>query len=598
MASVDDQLLGLPSARTPEAPATLDRTIMRSAVEKSRREDPEGGSKVMKVLYLDDSGQSVGEWASTQIPENPWDGQTMGGLQEPPYRMEQMVFLAEAHPIHSAALEQKTIDICGKGWEWAALDDSNADEDVQAELEAWFQSLAGGDEDEEDVQETLSSVWLDVETTGWGMFEVVRDPQGIVQKIYHVPAHTVRAHRNGFALCQVRDQRKVWFRRWGAADIQGKAVQVDRLTGQVGEAVRTPANDLFVIRKKSRRSTWYGIPGYISAIGWITLAMAARDDNLLFFANRREPRWAIILTGLSDDANIEEDIRRAFTVDLKQPYRNLILPISGPGKVDFQKLSDTAKDGSFEKLSERADKAIMVSHRTPSGRIANAEVGPLGGSNTVAENRIYKDGVVTPSQELLNNRLNKFIRVEYEKAGHGKPVWKIQMDDLDVSSEREDLDAAAIAFHGDLITLREARAKLRLGPLMKPAPVAPTEPTIDPETGLPAVDPITGLPVEPDPTAAPGDPPIDPETGDPVLPDEVESELNDMLYSQLPGTAGTSAKPGVPPTGAGGLSNPDKARGEIMTQLLDLDVREMISGSREVIERLEEMIQAARRADA
>src|SRR6266702_2294938 len=87
-------------------------------VRESLREGD--GGRVLKVLYIDNIGNPVGEWHSEQLPENPFSGQ-MQGLQEPPYRMEQLVFLAEQHPVHSAALEQKTADICGKGWEWFPL---------------------------------------------------------------------------------------------------------------------------------------------------------------------------------------------------------------------------------------------------------------------------------------------------------------------------------------------------------------------------------------------------------------------------------------------------------------------------------------------
>lgn len=277
--STDEQLLG--AAPTVDAPPA---DAIRKAVADAK--EGTGHSRVTKVLYLDAEGNSVGEYASSQIPESPWDGVQQAGLQEPPYRLEQLVFLAETHPVHSAALEQKTADICGKGWEWEANDEKVADEDERDKLASWFEGLAP---DDVDMQENISAVWNDVETTGWGMAEVTRDSQGKVQRLYHVPAHTVRAHRDGFRLCQVRDNRKVWFRRWGAPQIDGKDVEVDSKTGST-KSVKSPANDLFVIKRPSRRSTWYGIPGYISAIGWITLALAARDDNLMFFANRREPR--------------------------------------------------------------------------------------------------------------------------------------------------------------------------------------------------------------------------------------------------------------------------------------------------------------------
>jgi PBSX family phage portal protein len=556
---------------------------------RAARADENGETRVLKVLYLDEQGESVGEWASTQMPSDPFLGQRLAGVMEPPFPMEQLVYLAEMHPVHSAALEQKTADICGKGWQWEAEDPDAADEDKRDELSDWFESLSP---DEQDMREVISAVWLDVETTGWGLFECVREagkPDGEVKRIYQVPAHTVRVHKNGFALVQIRDSRRVWFRRWGAQDIAGKRIDVDIKTGSL-KTVNKPANDLFVIRRPCRRSSWYGIPGYVSAIGWITLALAVRDDNLFFFANRREPRWAIILTGVEgQDDDIQEDLRRAFTVDLKTPYRNLIIPVKGDkAKVDFQKLSDTKTDGSFEKLGDRADKAVMIAHRVPAERLANSEVGNLGGNIASEANRVYKEGVVGPSQELLNSRLNRFIAVERgivsgkENADGDKNPWQISMDDLDIRSDREDLDQAIMAWHADIITLRETRHRLKLGPLMVPKPPEPVEPEIDP---------LTGQPIPPDPLAIPPEPP-EPELddlGNVIAPEEIESPYNDKLFTELPGVAaGQAGAPGGPPPSGAGRLTPDtlsKTRLSAMEQ----NVRDLLRQSRDTHERLSEL---------
>lgn len=530
-----------------------DPAAVRAAVAKAKNEGADG--RVLKVLYLDDEGKSVGDWASTQLPEEPWAQITSStALVEPPFPLAQLTFLAEMHPIHSAALEQKTADICGKGWTWSAEDPDNADEDVRDAIEDWFQSLAP---DDFDMRELISTVWLDVETIGWGLLEVARDPSGITKRLFHVPGHTVKAHKNGFALCQVRDNRKVWFRRWGATDIQGNRVDVNSKTGSITNVPNNlKANDLFVIKRPSRRSSWYGIPGYISAMGWITLALAARDDNLYFFANRREPRWAIILTGMSDDTEIEEDLRRAFTVDMRQPYRNVMIPIAGKdAKVDFQELSGTKTDGSFGNLGERADKAIMVAHRVPAERLANSTIGNLGGNVATEANRVYKEGVTGPGQEVLNSRLNRFISIEYaasqgntEVKPGDKPEWLLQMDDLDIRSDREDMDQALILFHGDMITLREGRHRLGLGPLMKPKPI----PQVDAD-GNPLLDPM-GKPVMAPPVIDEDSPVVD-EDGNPIKPEEIESEYNDMLFSELPGASGQAGFPGgAPPPGTGKLT--------------------------------------------
>lgn len=552
---------------------------VRAAVEKAK---PGSDGRVLKVLFLDNEGESVGEYASTQLPENPWEDIKTSNLIEPPFPLAQLTFLAEMHPVHSSALEQKTADVCGKGWSWTAEDPDVADEDLRDELEDWFQGLAP---DEFDMRELVQSIWLDVETTGWGLAEVARDPQGIAKRLFHVPAHTVKAHKNGFALCQARDSRKVWFRRWGATDIQNKPIKVNVKSGSITNVpAGQEANDLLVIKKPSRRSTWYGIPGYVSATGWITLALAARDDNLFFFANRREPRWAIILTGMAEDTVIEEDLRRAFTVDLKQPYRNVMIPISGKdAKVDFQELSSTKTDGSFGQLGDRADKAIMIAHRVPGERLANSQVGALGGNVALEANRVYKEGVVAPSQEILNSRLRRFIAIEYAKS-QGKEVvpgdkspWLLTMSDLDIRSDREDMDQAIILFHGDMITLREARHRLDLGPLMKPKPVAQVNPD-----GTPKLDPITGLQTFGPPAANVGadDEQAEDQNGNVIKPEEVESEYNDMLFSELPGAAAQAGGTGATVPGAGKLT-PEVAKS------LEQTAREMLRTTHTMYERLD-----------
>lgn len=141
---------------------TPDPAKVREAIARSKAENGADG-RVLKVLYLDEKGESVGEWQSTQLPENPWDGLEAAGLAEPPFPMPQLVFLAEMHPVHSSALDQKTADITGKGWDWQALDPDTASDDLRDEMHDWFESLAP---DDIDMRELIATVWLDVETTG------------------------------------------------------------------------------------------------------------------------------------------------------------------------------------------------------------------------------------------------------------------------------------------------------------------------------------------------------------------------------------------------------------------------------------------------
>lgn len=419
--------------------------------------------KVLKVISIDDDGERASEW-SHQLPADPFGGSyRYAGLQEPPFSLEQLVFLAEQHPTHSATLEQKAADIVGTGWEWkSALEDGEpSDEGQRKKLESWFKELAEDGETDSTTHEILLAACLDLETVGQGLIELARDTQGRLRHWFHMPAHTCRFHRDGVRIAQVRNGKRVWFKRWIPEDER----EVNRITGAVTEgrgSSKARANEIFVLKRPSRRSSWYGIPTYIPATGWITLSTAARDDNLLFFENRREPRWAVILENVEDDPEIEEQIRRALAVDLKRPHRNLILPLSGPAKVTFQKLGDNKGDMSWEKLQERADVTILTAHRMPGERIGIVRTGALGGNTVQQSGKVYKESFIQTSQSLLAARVNKLIAAESEVEN---PNWLWTPQELDISDRDEVQDNAVRGFQGGVSMLDEAREQAGLEPL-------------------------------------------------------------------------------------------------------------------------------------
>jgi len=422
----------------------------------------------MKILFTDEKGEVIGK-STHQLPDDPFEGRSMTGLIKPPLNLEQLIFLAETHPVHAAAIDQKTADVIGTGWEWSPTHDGAPEEQRDA-VDKWFSGLSAG-ADHQTMHELLTDVWLDVETLNIGYIEVARDPNGVVQELYHVPGHTVRFDKSGKKLAQVRDNKKAWFARWGSLK---EGEYVDRQTGRIGidVPIGRRANELLVLRKSSRRSSWYGVPTYVSAIGWITLAIAVRDDNLFFFSNRREPRWAIILTNIEEDPNLEEDLRQAFTVDLAQPHRNVLIPIAGPGEVEFKKLSETGEEGSFEKLEIRCDSRILVAHRIPPERLGMNRVGPLGGNVSESSSRIYREAVISTAQALLSTRINRFIETEWPKTVGGSEVidWKWAPIELDLSEETTDVETSTKLFTSNVITVNESRARLSIEPLEESDP--------------------------------------------------------------------------------------------------------------------------------
>lgn len=420
--------------------------------------------RVSKVITVDEEGERVAEF-SQQMTVDPFTTSYQhSGLLEPPLGLEMLVDLAEVHPTHSAVIQQKAADIVGTGWRWVGEQES-ADNDTgqRAKLNEWFKSLGRGQNSDETTHEVLLRAWNDVETLGHGTIELARDPGGKLRFWYSMPAHTVRFHKDNIRCAQIKNNKRHWFKRWLPGDDK---VEVDRVTGKIYPNGDCPpnrrANEIFVMKRPSRRSSYYGAPLYISATGWIHLSNAARDDNIMFFENRREPRWAIILENVEENPAMEEALRRAFSVDLKKPHKNIIIPLMGAAKITFQKLGENNGDMSWAQLQDRADAAILISHRMPGERIGLVRVGALGGSVVADTSRVYKESLVQTSQSMLAARVNLLIEAESSIAN---PKWLWAPEKLDLTEESAVQDNASRGFTAGIFNLNEARERVGEEPL-------------------------------------------------------------------------------------------------------------------------------------
>lgn len=427
------------------------------------------GSRVYKAISFGvgtGSASGVESFPSNQILQDPFlDVGAYGvAVPSPPYSMEQMVLLAETHPMHAAAIEQKVQDIVSTGPKFispnADGEDDEADVELHDQIENWWLGLF---EDYTDV-ETLQVMWSDFETVGWGALEVVRDQKGIVRRLYHVPGHTLRPSYDNQRYLQMRNGKMVWFKKWG---VPGQIFAKSGREAPKGTDPDKLATELLVFKKPSRRSSWYGIPNYVSAIGNITLAVAARDYNILFFENSREPRHVFVITGLDEDIEqMLDDLKDSLTTQHKEPHRNLLLPMSGDAKVDIQPLASITTDQQFEKMVASADQAILIAHRMPADRLGLSMSGALSGNVAEVSIRSYKEGVVQHGQQVLEDRLNRFLNAEYPIAmgdvpDPTKPLeFEISFEELDITDEAIDTNIVVAQVANNLITLNEGRKKL------------------------------------------------------------------------------------------------------------------------------------------
>ena len=438
-----------------------------------------GEGSVYKAIVFGDDGTIRRDVVSKQLTEDPFVGMIGYGanLRIPPYSLEQLVALSESHPIHSSCLEQKMVDTIGDGPQVIAIDEeaTEGDKKEKAAFQKWIEDIT----EEYTTIEVLSAEHMDYETNGFGAIEIGRDDAtGEVKRIWHVPTHTLRAHRSGRLWCQIRQGRQMWFKSWGepgeflAANGRFATEKRDQWKdkGQL-------ANELLVFKKPSRRSTWYGIPQYVSGIGHLALAIAARAYNISFFDNAREPRYVFVITGLGGpNGDVDKTINtlaQTLQTQHREHHRNLLLPLGGKATVQIERLTLQQNDMHFVKLMERTDEELLIAHRMPPDRLGIARKGFLGGSVANVTNRIYKDGVVARTQAVLEDRLGRFLTTEYLRAAHGKEYkpedpnsdtakwpWKIDFQAPDISDDQVDASVVTLLLKHEAITLNEARLKL------------------------------------------------------------------------------------------------------------------------------------------
>jgi len=453
-------------------------------------DEPELGRVAKVVAFSPDGAPLVPvPYDSKQIREDPFA--SLGGqgaaLLVPPYDFSQLVSLAESEPVHAACLEQKTSDVIGTGPRLVlrgALDndasgtsDGDPNEpttdggsgEEHADIMQWWEDLS----DETTSLELLLAATADEHTLGWGALELARDLDGVIRRVYYVPAHTIRAHPSGRLFCQHLNGKFVWFKKWREQDefyaSSGRRVSnpadIRRLRAQ-GKL----ANELLIFRRPTRRSYWYGVPTYISGLGHIILSLFARDYNVLFFNNAREPRYVFVVTGLSGAAVnktiavLSEHLKSQH----KEPHRNLLVPLTGGAEMKIERMTLQQNDMHWVKLTEKVNEEILIAHRMPPDRLGVPHRGFLGGSVARVINTIYKQGVIQPSQSAIADRLDRFFRIEYSRArGHDEKnwAWRVMFPPVDIGDTQLSTEIIIDQVRANFMTLNEARSQLGKRPL-------------------------------------------------------------------------------------------------------------------------------------
>ena len=390
------------------------------------------------------------ESQSQRLAEDPFSyaGDGEGGLVPPLFNLDELAQLqTESNTLHYRCVKQKAADVCGRGFVIRPRDN---EEGLPAEEERWHEfveSVEDDDRADETFKERITQAHEDYEGIGWGVLEVGRRGDGTIDGLWHVPAHTVRAHKDGRRYAQMRSGKTVWFKRFG---VEGT---VDRKTGAWSDRTQLgdfAGNELIVIRNYTPRSSFYGSPDHIPALSALAGWRAQAEFNVRFFDRNAVPAYAVVIEGADVSPELEEMIQQHFHALKGEPHKTLVLPVprvmgdeSAQVHVRFEKLAVDIKDASFRLYKQDNALEICIAHGVPPYRVGWPIMGSLGGATAEEMTQIYNDSIVQPRQETWEQRLTRRL---LGRKGLEITTWLVKANELDTRNELRDLDKARLLY--------------------------------------------------------------------------------------------------------------------------------------------------------
>lgn len=210
---------------------------------------------------------------------------------------------------------------------------------------------------------------MDYFICGNGYLEVVRNPEGKVLGIYHIPAantYVTVANLRGDFFYEV-DGLGIggtrYFSRWG------NPVIADPLTAITATPDGT-SSQVIHFRMPSSRSIYYGYPNWLSAIASIELGQMSMQYKYDFFLNRGVPEFMLFITGATlgpKEFKVVEDALKG-TIGLGGSHKTIALNISDEkAKIQVEKLAlgSTSDDTGFIELNDSLALRIVSIHGVP-----------------------------------------------------------------------------------------------------------------------------------------------------------------------------------------------------------------------------------------
>ena len=373
----------------------------------------------------------ISKQESQQIKEEDrWFG--VHGLRPVPFDPLRLLLLMENNVYFDACVRQVATDVTGQGWNVVLKEDATENKD---ELKRANDFLDDPNKSFDTLEQILNKSVVDWGSIGWFGLEVARGDENHVNGLWHVPAQTIRVHKSDTKYAQFKNEKFVWFKKFGLTGNLSRAGNDVKGKGNL-------ANEMIFYKRYYPASEWYGSPPVLPSIGSIFGMIGIRDYNLAFFENYGIPAGLVTLEGKWAKGSVKQ-ISDFIDVEIKgssQAHKTLVFELpSGGGSIKWEPLtvSTNKKEGSFEILLGIYRDEVLISYRMHPYRIAIIETGELGGNIAQESTKIYIDSVVNPLKRELARIITKMILEEgLQVLNYEFKFGVLDSRDLDVLVER------------------------------------------------------------------------------------------------------------------------------------------------------------------
>jgi len=375
------------------------------------------------------------------------------GLIPHPFTASSILVMQDNCSYFDTTVRQIASDVVGQGYELKPRREGEEDQNEKDEIQEF---LDDPNEEEADIVDIMKESIIDWGLFGWLGIEASRkipgDPTSELNGLWHVPAHTFRVHKDNNKYCQIRNNKKAWFKAYGSE----KNISV--LTGEEVKGTKNSANELIFYKRYYPASDYYGVPPILPAVGSVMGLIGIRDYNLSFFENYGVPTALVILKGRWGKGSAEK-ISQFIDVEVKgsaNAHKTLVLKPPAGGEVEWKPLVTKIEEAGFKVYMKALRDEVLSSYKMPPYRIGIAETGSLGGSVAEETTKIYAGSIVSP----LKKATAKIITSKIIRKGLGLEKYKFEWKELDTRDMDAFVKRQEILFRIGAITPSQIREEL------------------------------------------------------------------------------------------------------------------------------------------